>query len=52
MGEAKDVLWVGYILVGGEIVIAFFFVFFIVILSERLKVPYHARRLTPVGSSV
>ncbi|CAN0505982.1 unnamed protein product, partial [Ectocarpus sp. 12 AP-2014] len=37
MGEAKDVLWVGYILVGGEILIAIFFVFFIVILSERLK---------------
>ncbi|CAM9493415.1 unnamed protein product, partial [Ectocarpus sp. 4 AP-2014] len=37
MGEAKDVLWVGYILVGGEILIAIFFLFFIVILSERLK---------------
>ncbi|CBJ32340.1 conserved unknown protein [Ectocarpus siliculosus] len=37
MGEAKDVLWVGSILVGGEILIAIFFVFFIVILSERLK---------------
>jgi len=37
-GEAKDVLWVGYIMVGGEIVIALFFVFFIVVLSERLKV--------------
>ncbi|CAM9234479.1 unnamed protein product, partial [Ectocarpus fasciculatus] len=37
MGEAKDVLWVGYFLVGGEILIAIFFVFFIVILSERLK---------------
>lgn len=31
-------LWVGYILVGGEVVIAIFFLFFIVVLSERLKV--------------
>lgn len=38
MGEAKDVLWVGYILVGGEVVIAVFFLLFIVALSERLKV--------------
>lgn len=38
MGEARDVLWVGYILVGGEVVIAIFFLFFIVVLSERLKV--------------
>ncbi len=38
-GEAKDVLWVGNIMVGGEIVIALFFVAFIVVLSERLKVP-------------
>lgn len=41
MGEAKDVLWVGYILVGGEIVIAIFFIVFIVVLSERLKVNNH-----------
>lgn len=40
-GEAKDALWVGYILVGGEIVIAIFFVLFIVILSERLKVNFY-----------
>ena len=31
-------MWVGNILVGGEVVIAFFFLFFIVALSERLKV--------------
>eukprot|EP00903_Cladosiphon_okamuranus_P011141 g10515.t1 len=37
MGEAEDVRWVGFILVGGEAVIAFFFLFFIVALSERLK---------------
>lgn len=37
-GEAKDVLWVGYVLAGGEIVISLFFVLFIVVLSERLKV--------------
>eukprot|EP00752_Nemacystus_decipiens_P003601 g3320.t1 len=37
MGEARDTLWVGYILVGGEVVISFFFLLFIVVLSERLK---------------
>lgn len=38
MGEDRDALWVGYILVGGEVVIAFFFLFFVVALSERLQV--------------